>query len=154
MRRRLITLGVLNVLGCLALAQTPSKPNLSGTWKLNLAKSDFGTFPRAAEDHLLKIVHREPRINLTDVAGGRTKEWGGSTDGQQVVSRTPDGERAIEFRWEGNSLIHTASERRGGLTSTQTDKISLSADGRALEIFRRVEAGMAKGQIKLVYERQ
>ena len=66
----------------------------------------------------------------------------------------PDRERVIEFRWEGKSLMHTASERRGGLTSTQTDKITLLADGSALEIFRRFEASMAKGQIKLVYERQ
>ena len=48
----------------------PAKPNYSGIWKLNLAKSDYGPVP-APESQVYTIEHKEPSIKIiVDQKGG------------------------------------------------------------------------------------
>ncbi|MCL5743643.1 MAG: hypothetical protein M1541_06915, partial [Acidobacteria bacterium] len=50
---------LLAVAACLLAARVEAKPNLSGTWKLNVTKSDFGPLP-APSARTDKIEHSDP----------------------------------------------------------------------------------------------
>src|ERR1022692_2319471 len=56
-RRLFATFAVMT----LAVLPALAKPNFSGDWKLNLAKSSFGEMP-APTSMTLKITHEEPKL--------------------------------------------------------------------------------------------
>ena len=60
MRRLSITL-YLALFGAVFLA-AQTKPNFSGTWKINPERSDFGPFPKPAEGWTVQMVQRGVEI--------------------------------------------------------------------------------------------
>src|SRR5205807_10390867 len=92
-----------------AKASSGSKPNFSGVWKLNVAKSDFGVLP-GPESRTDTIEHTEPAIKIA------TKEEGPQGKRDYVISLTTDGKEntntpgpGVELKstsnWEGNALV-------------------------------------------------
>ena len=61
-RTRLFPFMLLTLVLGIAPAQT--RPNLSGTWKVNISKSDFGHGP-APDARTDKIVHEDPNLKDT-----------------------------------------------------------------------------------------
>lgn len=74
----------------------PSKPaNLTGTWKLNIEKSDFGNGPRATKPSIFTIEHTEPKLKFTVEGYG--------SDGSRIDMNF-DGaidEKPYPFKWNG-----------------------------------------------------
>src|ERR1044071_4349740 len=97
-------LGVILVLSATAQEKpntpAPVKPNYSGTWKLNLAKSDYGPVP-APESQMYTIEHKEPSIKISvEQKGGARGDikftLDLTTDGKEVaaIPETLGAERA------------------------------------------------------------
>src|SRR6478752_3416471 len=89
--------------GLLALPLAAA-PNLSGNWRLNLAKSQYGQFP-APEVMLRTIQHKDPALSMSTYQKGAqgevTTELKYSTDGKPVVN----GENKGSAHWEGDKLV-------------------------------------------------
>ena len=70
--------------------QDSAKPNLSGTWTLDAAKSDFGQYP-PPEFIILVIEHNEPVVKITTTTKSGTGESTGeqnlTTNGTQTVNK-------------------------------------------------------------------
>ena len=67
MRRTGLMLAGLLVLAASASAQT--KPNFSGDWKMNAAKSNFGQMP-APSSLTEKITHTDPSLKVQTAQSG------------------------------------------------------------------------------------
>src|ERR1700675_5011296 len=69
--------------------------NLSGEWKLNFAKSDYGKFP-APSSMTRKIAHNDPKLILTTTQKGPqgevTSKLVYTTDGKESVNQAAGGE--------------------------------------------------------------
>lgn len=137
-----------------------SKPDFSGTWKLNKTKSDLGMMAdRVPEDFVVKIDHKDPEIKISQPGmRGGTQESKVSTDGTPVetTSQTQMGEMKSKAvaKWDGAALILDVNREMGGNTMSQSDRWSLSEDGKTLTIARKMSGPMGEMDIKQVLEKQ
>jgi hypothetical protein len=110
------------------------RPNFSGTWTMNAAKSRLEIQP--PDSSVLQIEHREPTFKLT-----RTHRFKGeadtfritlTTDGKEVVVVQSD--RVIHSRcdWKGERLVFDSRVDTKEGEATNVVFYSLSADGREL----------------------
>ncbi len=87
--------------------------NLSGVWKLNAAKSDYGKFP-APLSVTRKITHNDPKLILSTTQAGPqgdvTRNLTYTTDGKEVVN----GDSKGSAQWIGDKLMIESSREFQG----------------------------------------
>jgi hypothetical protein len=117
-------------------------PNLSGTWKLNLATSDYGDL-QGPDTRTDVIEQRDGRISESVTAEGRHRRQqytlDFATDGTQTtlppgIKMGPVTILSVSARWQGASLVVTQNLRFHGATLVATNTYGLSADGHTLTI--------------------
>lgn len=160
---RLLILTALTV-AFQAVAMGQAKPqapaNMTGTWKLNIDKSDFGGGPRPGSDKLsvFTVAHSEPEISFT-VTGWGTDEsplnmsFSGGFDGK-FRSMEWNGLSAELKLWriDRSTTKGVMRASMGGNTmELETHTIVVAEDGRS---FKRT--GITAGGMKqtLFYEKQ
>ena len=92
-----------------AQAQNASKPNLSGTWRLNTQESKIasGAAPRA---EVIEVAESGSSITITLTIGGKQTTHSYIANGKERVERAPNGApSASQFvskaSWTGSSLV-------------------------------------------------
>ena len=138
-----------------------SKPNFSGTWKMNPSKSDFGPLP-ATNSRTDVIEHNDPvlKINTTaDTAQGNvTFATNYTTDGKPVVNKreSPAGAQEIKstLAWEGSKLVINSKLNIQDQEITLKAVWSLSEDGKTLTQNVHFTAQMGEADQTLVFEKQ
>jgi len=86
--KTLILAVVLIVIGLWTIPVKAEVLNLSGTWKLNVEKSDYGNMPKPDRSFTMKIEHSEPNLKWsytsTDDSGNENSfEFTTAIDGEQ-----------------------------------------------------------------------
>jgi len=134
-----------------------ANPNLSGEWKLNLAKSDYGKFPsplsvtRKIDDNGLKLVS----ITMQKGAQGEvTSKLTYTTDGKESVNEVAGGQAKGTAQWIGGILIIESSREYQGATLKQKEIWRPSADGRVLTIDAHVSIPNGEFDVKQVFDKQ
>jgi hypothetical protein len=126
-----------------------TKPDFSGTWLLDLKKSNVG--PSAKPDQPLKIVHHDPELRITHMVGSNgQKDFVYYTDGRGETNATTmllstgtdmklPGDKDItksKTKWSGDKLVTRFTLRSviGGhpLEFEIIDEWKLSKDGQTL----------------------
>jgi hypothetical protein len=144
----MFTLTQRSVLLALALAASAtaataqSVPNLTGTWVMDAAKSDFGPMP-APKSRSDVIDHREPslmikRTIVQDGGASATIELNYGIDGKTYPNTTPQGTITSTLAWEGPVLVITSHAEVQGGTADIVDRMTLSADGKTLTQARTI----------------
>ena len=139
-------------------ATASDKPNLSGTWVLDAAKSDFGQMP-PPDSRTDTIEHKEPSIKITVDQTGQMGEMNFTmdlvTDGTTVSKWTAFGNEAHSTaHWEGNTLVvKTDAKFQDDPVSFQV-KYTLSPDGKTLNVQDHFSGPMGEGDAKLVFNRR
>jgi uncharacterized protein len=120
-------------------AAMPGKPNFTGTWRLNLAESDFSDPHAAKPDSLVRTVQQEGdslSYKVQRQVQGRKAEFqvdliigGRAFESNQVG--------IVTARWEGETLsIRTVTNPGGDRQTEQMEKWTLSPDGtRVIDSF-------------------
>ena len=141
---------VVAFLCSIGLAQTPARPNFTGTWVMDVAKSDLGETP-AATSHVLTIVHKEPNITLDREVDGRKDSAPFRTDGVETTFTSACcGDVKTSGLWEGTTLKRRVSNQ----AITQNDTWTLSADGKTLTIVRDVDQEGGAFKVKMVFNKK
>jgi len=119
----------LLILASTSILSAGSKPNFSGTWNLNVAKSDLGGAPIDAL--VVEVEHKEPVFKY--VAKG-------SANGRLFLEQellTTDGKpgqdshgATVTTKWEGDSLVTQATSGDG--SPLYESRISLGTDGKTI----------------------
>jgi|HubBroStandDraft_4_1064222.scaffolds.fasta_scaffold76440_2 hypothetical protein len=139
------------------LLPAQAKPNFTGAWKLNVAKSDFGAMP-APDSRNDKIVHDDPALADTIAQSGQmgetTAEMKFSTDGKETTNSVRGNEVKSIAKWEADELVIDGKAQFNGADVTLKDRWSLSADGKTLTIQRHVNSPMGETDQKFVLEKQ
>jgi hypothetical protein len=138
-----------------------AKPNFSGTWNFDAAKSDFG--PAPPPDSLGAVIdHKEPNVKITitqkSAMGDLTNERVLTTDGKENVNkaRTMVGDQEMKStsRWDGKKLLTTAKMDMQGTAIVLIDSWELSDDGKVLTIAREIRTDQGDFATKIVYNKQ
>lgn len=143
------------------LSATPAgafaKPNFSGNWTLNSAKSDFGPMP-APDKWDLKITHDDPSLKYSQVRSGQQGEMKSdiayTTDGKPSVNKTPRGEMTSVAKWDGDVLTISTKREVQGMEITQNERWTLSDDGKTLTIENKVNTPQGDFEIKVIMDKQ
>jgi hypothetical protein len=161
MRRTLLSAGLALVLATVAWAQAPTS-NFSGTWVVDLVKSDFGPMP-PPESVVLVVEHKEPNLKVTvtqkSAAGEVTNVRQVTTDGKDNPNkmRTPDGEQQEVIsttKWTGSALATSYKMNAQGMTVEITDTWELSAGGKVLTASRSIKTPQGDFLAKVVYNKK
>jgi hypothetical protein len=142
---------------CLAGALFAAPPNFSGSWRVNMAKSDFGPFP-APTSASSKIDHKDPSLKVaaTQVGdqGTLNFELNYMTDGTETTNQVGPLTMKSKAHWDGAALLvdSKASTDNGDLTIK--DRWTMSADGKTLTVDRTISGPQGDATVKVVQEKQ
>ena len=137
-----------------AVLLAEGKPNLTGTWELNLSKSDFGSRP-GPPDLTLKVRHTDPVMDVTQTVGGETTDLRVGTDGKEYVNRTSDGmELKTVGSWDKDVVTFTTKFDTPGGAVTFKDRLSLESEGKVMKMTRHVTGPEGENDWTLLFEKK
>ena len=156
---RPLSTGVLICFLAAPVSAQVAKPNFTGKWTLDVAKSD----PQAPESISHEIDHKEPNITITT-----TSTWQGNepavqeqrftTDGQQHTNKVPamGAEREVNVtgKWHDEKLVTSLKFPAQDRTIEFSDSWSLSEGGNVLIFVRVAKTPQGDFPMKLVYNKQ
>ena len=121
----------LCIFSWLEFAGAQSKPNVSGTWKMNAEKSKF---ERGGPKNLtIKFEQQESTLReslmITNDRGEQTLNFTYTLDGKESVQQVEGQDIKASAKWEGSSLIIEFKNDQG---FNFLRKIAVSADGKTM----------------------
>ena len=161
----------LCLLACAAAADAgkmegKSRPDFSGTWRIDKSKSDFGEFsdrPLSKADATLVVEHKDPELKIrrTLSLDGReeVKEFTYYADerGETNQATIGVGEVKSKTKWDGDKVVSEARLTRRGQGGPYelnvVQKWQVSSDGKTLTNTTTISNQMGAQQVKLVYRR-
>jgi hypothetical protein len=150
-------LGKLAAAMVLMAGAVQAAPNFSGEWKLNLSKSDYGSFP-APLAVTRKIVHADPKLSMTTTQkssqGELATQLNYTTDGKESTNKLQTGESKGAAQWITDKLMIESSREIQGATLKQKEIWTLSRDGKTLTIEAHVSLPNGEFDVRQVFEKQ
>ncbi len=137
------------------MGQPGPKPNFTGEWKMNLAKSSFGALP-PPEVLTRSIRHDDPALTIVEVQQSPVTDQKATrkyvTDGTPTTFETTGATVSSSAKWEGPVLVVVSKVEALGLGFN--DRMSLSADGKALTSQVRVSSPQGDVEFTVVFDKQ
>lgn len=155
---RKIWIGAVMALVVALTLPAADKPDFSGSWKLNAARSDFGPMPPPDKWDMV-VEHKDPNLKIkTTMAnaqmGERNDEAEYVTDGRE----TPVKETTAKVTWEGALIVfktsRTVNMQGEKVEIKSEEKWSLSEDGKTLTVDAKLSAPMGEFEMKRVLDKQ
>jgi hypothetical protein len=114
----------------LASTAAQTRPDLSGTWRLDPNRSDSATYPELSRPMTVVIAQSATEVRVTTTTGRGT-----ATEVADLAAKdgVPSPGAAIA-RWRGNTLVIDGVREVRGQSVTVQQAMTLSADGRELTI--------------------
>lgn len=140
-----------------SLLSAQGVPNLSGTWVLQIAESDFGPLP-APERRTDIIDHQEPSLVVRRMTVAQGQE--ASLELKYAVNGEPhqnDAGGAVvvsRLRWEGRVLVMVSTVSGAQGEVTLTDRYILSDDGQTLVQERGLQVQGQEFSQRMVLKKQ
>jgi hypothetical protein len=147
---------IIAALASIALAA--DKPNFSGEWKVNTAKSNFGPIPAPAT-YARKVTHAEPSITIEDTQTGSalgdqhdTRTY--NTDGTEITYQNNGADVKSGATWDGDALQISSKVSIQGMDIVVKDKITLGDDGKTMTDAVHIAAPQGDIDLTLVFDKQ
>ena len=117
-------------------ASAQAAVNFSGTWVLDIDKSDFGMNNPAVKARMNKVtlVIKQTATQLViERSTGDTATY--NLDGSESINTLPGGGQSkTTVKWVGNALSAKTVSQIQGMETGMTDERSLSADGKQMTL--------------------
>jgi hypothetical protein len=146
-------------LAALLLASSAwAAPNLSGEWKLNIAKSQYGALP-APVAVTRKITHQGMDLSMSTYQKTAQREATSdlkyTTDGKECVNKVTNGESKGTAVWAGDNLVIQSSQQVQGADLKSREVWTLSPDGKTLTVSTHLTLPQqGEFDVKQVFEKQ
>lgn len=146
-----LVVGVSAAQGALAFAQP--RPDFSGTWKQDNARSAAGA--GSTLQYSNRIDQKDGAITVTTISRGGHRKDSNVTrtytaDGKPFMYKASDGDDlTTTVNWEGNALVFETIEKRPKETITIRETWVLSEDGKTLT--KRRHSSGPQGQTDQTY---
>lgn len=156
MIRRLLSITFLLALP-IASVFAQQKPDFTGTWKLNVAKSDFGLLggPTSRTDG---IIHQGASLSIStiadDVQGKQQYKINYTTDGKEAINKLGPYEVKSILKWSGRNLVISSRFIYNNVNITSEATWTLSPDGKTLTIKTDFKGALGNHSQRLVLEKQ
>jgi hypothetical protein len=146
------------LIAALALtAAAADKPNFSGEWKLNLAKSTFGPVP-APTSFTRKVAHSEPSLTIADDQKGGTGDQSDTrtytTDGKEIDYQANGANVKGTATWDGDTLVIRTNADAGGVTISIIEKMTLSGGNKTLTDGVHIVTPQGEIDVTYIFDKQ
>lgn len=152
-RRGLLAVSLFLLLASAAMA----KPNFTGSWKMNPAKSNFGQVPQP-EKMERTVDHKDPALLLKSLQVRQDKEVKTeanlSTDGKEFTVKTQFGDMKGTAKWDGDALVVESKLQIQGNEITQSDRWVLAAGGKELKVDSVLNTPQGEVKLTIIYDKQ
>jgi hypothetical protein len=146
---------MLSLLTLVSVATAADKPNWSGEWKMDPAKSNFGQLPPPTS-FVRKIQYKDPSLIIVEEqsANGMQSSTTRSvtTDGKPTTLQLNGIAASCSAVWDGSDIV--ASTVMDAASLKFTDRMSLSADGKVLTSKVQIATPQGDANLTIVFERQ
>jgi hypothetical protein len=140
-----------------AINQVSAKPNFSGEWKMNAAKSNFAPLPQP-DKMLRKISQHDSNLKITTTQYGQQREiitdLAYTMDGKECKNVIRGQEFTGTARWDGDTLLIESKREVQGMEIIQKESWTLSPDGQTLTIANHIQTPQGAFDITIVLEKQ
>ena len=154
LRKTFLTLTTIAFAATLA---AQNKPNFTGTWKLNVSKSDFGPLP-GPTSRTDVIEHSDPALKVSSAVenaqGKQSNTSTYTTDGKEIVNKMGPREIKSTVTWEADKLVVNSKFSFNDNDVTVKSVWTLSADGKTLTQNAHLAAQMGEADQTMVFEKQ
>lgn len=148
----------------ISVGQAQDKSEFTGTWKLNLGKSDFGQIPPpASQTDVIALNGDELKIVSASEGPNGTRNYtltlklDGIETSSPVVNATPDASFQVvgaKAEWQAATLVLTEQIRVQGSPGTLRSIDTLSPDGKVLTKSTQITTEMGEFAATAVFDRQ
>jgi hypothetical protein len=141
----------------LTLAAQDGKPNFSGAWEMDAAKSDFGVVP--GPQSIAQVVdHKDPKLKWTTTAvtprGEQVTEFNLTTDGEECTNEVRGAVAKSKTRWVERDLATDIQIEAQGMKFQIQDRWQISEDGKTFTINRTMKSDQGEIVQKIVFARK
>ena len=144
-------------LGTLSLWAQDAKPDFSGTWNLDVSKSDFGPAPPSTSEKR-EVEHKDPKLKVKATVvgqqGERKTESNYTTDGKENTNPAGPMEVKSTTKWDGKKLVTQSKREFQGQEIEIKDTWELSGDGKVLTNTRDIKGGFGEISQKLILNKE
>jgi hypothetical protein len=126
-----ITTLVLAMAAAAGLMAAADKPNFSGEYTMDAAKSDFGPAPPPST-MTRKVTHSDPAMTVVEARDDQSTTVKYSTDGKETTNELMGAPTKSTAKWDGNALLVVTKADFQGTEITINSKWTLSPDGKVL----------------------
>ena len=148
----LFALGVL-----LSVSAAQAKTSFTGTWKLNVEKSDFGPLPPPTS-LVDKIDQSESALKINRAQsgqnGGSASDLGYTLDGQESTNTMRGNPAKSTAKWDGDALLIETKLKFQDNDVQINDRWTLGEDGKTILIARHLKFAQGEADQKLVMVKQ
>jgi len=136
-------------------ASLAAKPNFSGTWVLDVSKSDFGLLP-GPSSRTDVIEHNDPMlkdsVTQEGAQGAQNLTLNYTTDGKEATNEQGPMSVKSTLAWEGDNLVVNSKTNLQGNDITIRQVWTLSPDGKTLTLNAHLTAAaLGETDQKLVF---
>jgi hypothetical protein len=153
--RRVLLLAVATAVILPFHARAQGKPDFSGTWTRDAAKSDqpVGRGGRGGGAAVDSLTITQTPAQLTEKRGELTLVYklDGSASTNQMPSRGGPMEVKSTAKWDGSRLVIESIRDLQGISITQKETRSLSADGKEMTIEQAIATPQGERTTKQVF---
>ena len=132
-RTKALLVALVVAITCAWHAQAQSRPNVTGTWNMNLAKSKFAE--GGPQKITIKFEQKDASLQEWFTIGGeqreRTLEFTYKMDGSQNAAQVDGRDVKTMAKWEGDSLLIVITDPSGGIFSR---KFTMADGGKSMTI--------------------
>jgi hypothetical protein len=144
-------------LGMAMIMHSADKPNFSGTWKLNPAKSNYGPVP-VPDKMERKIVHNDPTLKMTTTQSGPqgeiTTDITYKTDGSESTNQIRGAEVKSIAKWDGDALTVSSKREIQGNEMQFNERWTLGEGGKVLTVVNKISGAQGDFEVTIVLEKQ
>lgn len=159
--KRILICSLVMVLAISGFVYAQPKPDFSGTWVLDTAKSDLGANNPSSKQNPTQNQMRKVKLIVKQTANeliierpsGDTASY--KLDGSESINNLPNGSQGKTIMsWASDTLVAKTTVNVGGKNVTITDVRSLDANGQVMTV--RVTRQTPKGEMNqtLIYNKQ
>jgi len=159
MQRRFLLFAVVFLLGSVLCPAQEAKPNFTGKWVLDVAKSEFGGLP--IPDSRTDVVdHQDPKLKVTihtkgpASRGERVADLNYTTDGKENTNKVRDTETKSRTRWDGKRLIIEGKAEMQGDPVELKEVWELMEGGKVRLLIREVKNPDDRANQKLIFHKE